>query len=57
MTQTVSVVQLKPETLEAFQAYTRDAEAGMDATLNGSASFLWTDENATGHVASGKETS
>ena len=44
MTQTVSVVQLKPETLEAFQAYTRDAEAGMDATLNGGASFLWTDE-------------
>ena len=46
MTQTVSVVQLKPETLEAFLSYTREAEAGMEASFNGSAPFLWSDENA-----------
>ncbi len=46
MTQTVSVVQLKPETLEAFLSYTRDAEAAMAPTLDGSAPFLWSDENA-----------
>ena len=45
MTQTVSVVQLKQETLEAFLSYTHEAEAGMEATLNGSTSFLWSDEN------------
>ena len=46
MTQTVSVVQLKPETLEAFLSYTRDAEAAMAPTLDGSAPFLWSDESA-----------
>jgi hypothetical protein len=46
MTQTVSVVQLKPETLEAFLSYTHEAEAGMEATFNESAPFLWSDENA-----------
>jgi hypothetical protein len=46
MTQTVSVVQLKPETLEAFLSYTRDAEAAMAPSLDGSAPFLWSDENA-----------
>ena len=45
MTQTVSVVQLKPETLEAFLSYTRDAEAAMAPSLEGSAPFLWSDEN------------
>jgi len=46
MAETVSVVQLKQETLEAFLSYTRDAEAGMEASLKGSAPFLWSDENA-----------
>ena len=45
MTQTVSVVQLNPETLEAFLAYIREAEAKMAATLKGSAPFLWSDQN------------
>jgi hypothetical protein len=46
MTQTVSVVQLKPETLEAFLSYIRDAEAAVAPSLDGSAPFLWSDENA-----------
>ena len=46
MAQTVSVVQLKPETLEAFQVYVREAEAAMEPTLDGRAPFLWSDENA-----------
>ncbi len=46
MAQTVSVVQLKPETLDAFQAYVRDAEAAMQPTLDGRAPFLWSDENS-----------
>jgi len=43
MAETVSVVQLKPETLDAFHAYIRDAEASMQPSLSGSAQFLWTD--------------
>ena len=56
MTKSVSVVQLKQETLEAFLAYTRDAETQMEATLDGSAPFLWSDGNAdrAGRVRSGK---
>jgi hypothetical protein len=46
MTQTVSVVQLKQETLESFLSYIRDAEVAMEPTLDGSAPFLWSDENA-----------
>ena len=46
MTQSVSVVQLKQETLDAFLAYTADAETEMNATLDGSTPFLWSDENA-----------
>lgn len=46
MTQSVAVVQLRQETLEAFLSYIREAEACMEPTLNGSAAFLWTDENA-----------
>lgn len=45
MAQPVSVVQLKPETLDAFQAYIADAEASMQPSLGGSAPFLWTDGN------------
>jgi hypothetical protein len=46
MAQTVSVVQLQPETLDAFHAYVREAEAAMEPTLDGRAPFLWSDENA-----------
>jgi len=46
MAQTASIVQLRPETLEAFVSYVRDAEAAMAPSLDGSASFLWSDENA-----------
>jgi len=45
MAETVSVVQLKPETLDAFHAYVRDAEAGMQPSLEHGAPFLWTDAN------------
>jgi hypothetical protein len=45
MAQTVSVVQLKPETLNAFQGYVRDAEQAMQTTLDGGTAFLWSDEN------------
>ncbi len=45
MAETVSVVQLKPETLDAFLDYIRDAEAAMQPSLAGSAPFLWTDMN------------
>ena len=45
MAQTVSVVQLKPETLDAFQAYVQDAEEAMQPSLHGRSPFLWTDEN------------
>jgi hypothetical protein len=45
MTQTPSVVQLKQETLEAFHSFVRDAEAQMEPALDGSAPFLWSDEN------------
>ena len=45
MSQTVSVVQLKPETLDAFQAYVREAEAAMQPALDGRCPFLWSDGN------------
>ena len=45
MSQTVSVVQLKPETLDAFQSYVREAEAAMQTALEGRSPFLWSDEN------------
>jgi hypothetical protein len=38
-------VQLKPRTLEAFDAYIHEAEMAMEETLHGSASFLWSDSN------------
>ncbi len=44
MAQTATPVQLKQETLEAFDAYIRDAETDMDKTLSGrSRPFLWSD--------------
>ena len=36
-------MQLKPETLAAFQDYIDQAESEMEATLNGTKTFLWTD--------------
>lgn len=46
MAQTVNVVQLKAETLDAFMSFIHAAETAMEATLDGSASFLWSDGNA-----------
>lgn len=43
MSQTPATVQLKPQTLESFDAYIRDAEAAMEQTLEGSGPFLWSD--------------
>ncbi len=45
MMQSATVIQLKPETLEAFQSYIRDAEAAMQPSLHGAAPFLWSGEN------------
>ncbi len=45
MSQTVQYVQLKSETLHLFEAYIREAEAAMEQSLHGSASFLWSDAN------------
>jgi len=42
MAQTAKPVQLKPQTVEAFGAYIRDAEAAMEQTLSGGM-FLWSD--------------
>ena len=42
MAEEVQPVQLKPETLQAFEAYIREAEAAMEQTLHGRA-FLWSD--------------
>lgn len=39
----VQKIQLKPETLQAFAAYVREAEAAMQPALNGSEAFLWSD--------------
>jgi hypothetical protein len=44
MAQTAKPVQLKPETVEAFETYVRQAEATMDRTLHGGGPFLWADE-------------
>ena len=44
MAQPASIIQLKPDTLEAFGSYVREAESAMQASLDGSARFLWTDE-------------
>lgn len=42
MAQTAKPVQLKAQTVQAFEAYIREAEAGMEQTLKGT-SFLWSD--------------
>ena len=43
MPQTANTVHLQPQTLEAFAAYIRDAEAAIEQTLEGSGPFLWAD--------------
>jgi hypothetical protein len=43
MAQTASVVQLKPQTVQAFDTHVRDAEAEMERTLHGNGPFLWCD--------------
>ncbi len=45
MTQSANVVQLKPRTLQAFEAYIREAEVKMDPSLHGHGAFLWSDGN------------
>jgi len=44
MAQTAQPVQLNPQTLEAFDAYIRQAETGMEQTLHGSGPFLWSQQ-------------
>ena len=43
MAQTEQPVQLKPRTLEAFDAYIRHAEMEMEQTLRGREPFLWSE--------------
>jgi hypothetical protein len=43
MPQTAKPVQLKPQTVGAFEEYIREAEAGMEQTLRGSGPFLWSE--------------
>jgi len=44
MMQTAKPMQLMPETVEAFNAYIREAETAMEQSLN-SGAFLWSDRN------------
>jgi hypothetical protein len=44
MVQAVKPVQLNPRTLKAFDAYIREAEKGMEQSLHGTASFLWSQQ-------------
>jgi hypothetical protein len=43
MSQMANVVQLKPRTLQAFDAYIREAEEAMEPSLHGHGAFLWSD--------------
>lgn len=43
MSQNTKNVQLKPETLQAFETYIREAESAMEQALHESAPFLWSD--------------
>ena len=43
MAETVKSVQLSSLTLQAFDAYIREAEVGMEQTLRESGPFLWSD--------------
>jgi hypothetical protein len=46
MAQTATVVQLKRESLAAFQSYIDQAEAQMEPTLDGTEPFLWSDSDS-----------
>jgi hypothetical protein len=46
MAQAAKPVELKPQTIEAFEAYIREAEAGMEPTPRGGRPFLWSDLNS-----------
>ena len=43
MAQNAKLVQLKPQTVGAFDEYISGAEAGMEQTLHGTSPFLWSD--------------
>ena len=43
MPETAKPVQLKPQTVEAFEAYIREAEVAMEQSLHDAGRFLWTD--------------
>ena len=43
MAQTAKPVQLKPQTVEAFDRYIRQSEAGMEQKLHETSPFLWSD--------------
>ena len=45
MAQTTTRVELAPRTVEAFDAYIREAEAVMEPTLGDSGTFLWSDQD------------
>lgn len=46
MVQAVKPVQLNPGTVEAFDAYILEAENGMEQTLHGRSSFLWSQQQS-----------
>jgi hypothetical protein len=56
MVQTANVVQLKARTLKGFEEYIREAEDGMQPSLDGKSAFLWSDGNheRAQHVRQGK---
>jgi hypothetical protein len=56
MAQTTQPVELRPETLEQFSSYAKQAEATMDGALQGGAPFLWCEVNpdAFGRVRDGE---
>ena len=45
MVQAANLVQLKPRTLQTFEEYIREAESGMQPSLQGSSAFLWSETN------------
>ncbi|MBZ5720179.1 MAG: hypothetical protein LAO03_07335 [Acidobacteriia bacterium] len=46
MAKTAKVVQLKPQTLQAFADYVREAEGEMERTLGGDVPFLWSEASS-----------
>jgi hypothetical protein len=56
MAQTAKPIQLKPQTVEVFDTYIREAEAAMKQTMRADGPFLWSDQNAerTKQVRGGK---